>query len=236
MAAKGTCPCGGQGALYGGRCLTCLGRSSGNFRSAAKRPCARPFYAAALGDREITSPGKRYRCLGCGHHIGCMEEDDVRDHAVGCVAAQEGAQWRRAHPHPRPARSAAHHGNAFGQRPAETSVEFEQALASFVSAAQRMIDEEDDRFFADARKRTGDATFGYHRLVLERGPRYVRVVREDRDPSTGRSAWAFIDTTTGDILKADSYKKPAKGVRGNVFDADPLKAVTQYGARYLRRR
>lgn len=42
------------------------------------------------------------------------------------------------------------------------------------------------------------------------GAKYWRVVR-------GSSAWCFVDRDTGDILKADGWKKPAKGARGSVL-------------------
>jgi hypothetical protein len=50
-----------------------------------------------------------------------------------------------------------------------------------------------------------------------------------------RSAWAFVDKTTGDVLKAASWKKPAKHARGNIFDEwNGLKSVGPYGPAYLR--
>lgn len=48
-----------------------------------------------------------------------------------------------------------------------------------------------------------------------------------------------VDTKTikakrGDILKAETWKKPAKHPRGNVFNENPLEGVNEYGANYLR--
>jgi hypothetical protein len=45
-----------------------------------------------------------------------------------------------------------------------------------------------------------------------------------------------VDAATGNILKADGMKGPAKGVRGSIFaeNFDLGRAVTQYGAAYLR--
>lgn len=68
-------------------------------------------------------------------------------------------------------------------------------------------------------------------LSFERGQKYARIVATS-GPS--RSAWAFIDLATGDILKSESWKRPAKGVRGNIFADDPLAGVTAYGAEYRR--
>jgi hypothetical protein len=43
-----------------------------------------------------------------------------------------------------------------------------------------------------------------------------------------------VDRTNGDILKAASYKAPAKHARGNVLRDDRLNAVGRYGANYMR--
>jgi hypothetical protein len=125
------------------------------------------------------------------------------------------------------------YGRAFGQKVAVTTPEFDAALASFVAKAQAMIDANNDRFFADARGRTGDPAFGAKVLSTERGGRYVRVVIADAS-GVSRSVYCFVDTTNGDILKAASWKAPAKHARGSIFSADPLQAVTQYGGRYMR--
>jgi len=58
--------------------------------------------------------------------------------------------------------------------------------------------------------------------------KYLRVVRD-------RSAWAFVDKTTGDILKPASWAAPAKHARGNIFDqAGGMAHIGPYGPNYLR--
>jgi len=55
-------------------------------------------------------------------------------------------------------------------------------------------------------------------IKLERGHRYVRIVKTDAS-AHDRSAFGFIDTTNGDVLKAAGWKAPAKNfARGNVYD------------------
>ena len=49
-----------------------------------------------------------------------------------------------------------------------------------------------------------------------------------------RSAWAFIDSTNGDVLKPASWKAPAKHARGNIFAENPVANVSPYGPAYLR--
>ncbi len=66
------------------------------------------------------------------------------------------------------------------------------------------------------------------------GKRYVRIVKTAANGS-GRSAMAFIDKTTGDVLKSASWKAPAKHSRGNIFDKyNGLETASAFGPAYLR--
>lgn len=71
-------------------------------------------------------------------------------------------------------------------------------------------------------------------LTIEKGRKYARIVANRRDGGGGRSVFCFVSLETGDILKAHSWKRPAPHVRGNIFAANPLEGVTQYGAAYMR--
>lgn len=62
------------------------------------------------------------------------------------------------------------------------------------------------------------------------GPRYIKVIRDDRSQ---RSVHLFVDKRNGDVLKAASWKAPAKGARSNIFDEDNGESgLTAYGAKY----
>lgn len=63
------------------------------------------------------------------------------------------------------------------------------------------------------------------------GNRYARFVKVERGVSS--SVHSFVDIKTGDILKAASYRAPAKGVRGSVFDL-AAGGFNHYGADYWR--
>lgn len=65
---------------------------------------------------------------------------------------------------------------------------------------------------------------------------YGKVRAKIIDVSRGsRSAWAFIDYATGDILKAASWAAPAKHARGNInTPTDGVEFVDLYGPAYLK--
>lgn len=70
-------------------------------------------------------------------------------------------------------------------------------------------------------------------ILLMRGPRYTRIVRSlvvDGE-TIERSAYGFIENDSGRLLKADGWKSPAKGARGNLADADPLARCSQFSIR-----
>ena len=101
---------------------------------------------------------------------------------------------------------------------------FEAALAAFLAAAQGKIDQ---HYACDF------PTLSVPRLEAMRGARYVRVVRAETGGCTSRSAHCFVDTTNGNVLKAASWKAPAKGVRANIYrDDSGASGVTEYGAVY----
>lgn len=77
-------------------------------------------------------------------------------------------------------------------------------------------------------------------ITAQRGQKYLRIVRQEVSKKGGEplsgSVHCFIDIATGNILKADGWKRPAPQVRGNIFNAnfDIGRAVGEYGAAYLR--
>lgn len=73
---------------------------------------------------------------------------------------------------------------------------------------------------------------GYRSVELEHGPKYVRVVTGGEGH---RSAYAFIEKATGNILKPGGWKgpEPKKIVRGNIFNANPLEGCGPYGVAYV---
>jgi hypothetical protein len=70
-------------------------------------------------------------------------------------------------------------------------------------------------------------------LTVELGRKYIRVV--ENLSYGGRSVYCFFDYK-GNIYKAASWKAPAKGIRGTLFDDGYSwgKALGPYGAAYLK--
>lgn len=106
---------------------------------------------------------------------------------------------------------------------------FERRLNDFVAAVQAHI--------ADHYERTLPTLFDrgwIPQIKLQPGVKYIRVVSEDQ-PSKGRSVYCFLDKQ-GNIYKAESWAKPAKHVRGSIFDENLSlgKGLTVYGGAYLR--
>lgn len=127
---------------------------------------------------------------------------------------------------------------------------------AFIATAQLIVNEHYDNM-------NYSAALTRPRIEFEAGPRYIRVIRtedngrcheylpnneacpltkEQHTRATGhtyrvlsRSAHAFIDRDTGNILKPDGWKKPARGVRGNIFKPDNgANALTPHGTVYHR--
>lgn len=82
-----------------------------------------------------------------------------------------------------------------------------------------------DPFFADMPDQR--PTYG-----VEFGRKYARIVS---NPGTSHaSAWGFIEILTGDILKANGWKGPAKHARGNIGTSQYGRGYTWTGPAYLR--
>ena len=101
---------------------------------------------------------------------------------------------------------------------------FATALQTFVNAAQTMI----DKYMAET-----FPNLDVEKLTVEPGRRYVRIVKSSGPHS--RYVYCFVDVTNGDILKAASWKAPAKHARGNIFNLTKVTdSVSPYGANYMR--
>ena len=106
---------------------------------------------------------------------------------------------------------------------AHSEAEFAERLAHLLARAQELNDIEMRRL---APNLPGE------RIEAERLRRYVRVIKVHRDNEADRSVYAFIDPENGDIYKAESWKKPAPVVRGNLYAPDNgFGCIDWHGAR-----
>jgi hypothetical protein len=104
----------------------------------------------------------------------------------------------------------------------EFIVKFNVALEAFVTAVQNAVDEYMKQYTNLPRVM----------VTMDKGPRYIRIVKNDGGSSC--SVHSFVDRKTGDILKG-SWKAPVKnGVRGSIFNKDPMQGMTHHGPAYLR--
>lgn len=79
-------------------------------------------------------------------------------------------------------------------------------------------------------------TLDKDKVEVEMGIKLIRIVKQ----GSQRMVYCFIDKSNGDILKAEGYRKPAKGKRGSIWnencDVGEGKPCDHYGGGlYIRR-
>ena len=96
---------------------------------------------------------------------------------------------------------------------------FERALKAYVDGANKIFQA---RWGKDKRLA----------VAPRRSTHFIKIaVYEDKTPS---EVFAFIEISTGDVLKAASWSSPAPHARGNIFASDPLDGTDEYGPQSLR--
>ncbi len=105
----------------------------------------------------------------------------------------------------------------------------------------KIVTSEDLDRYTRAVKATCDANYdraGYtleslrQVITIEPGRKYARIVQSDSNGSS-RSVHSFINLQNGDILKAESWKKPARHRRGNLYQDGWETSFGPHGANYL---
>lgn len=110
-----------------------------------------------------------------------------------------------------------------------TEVDFAVVFGAFFLSAKKLVDKYYDENYPTFRENNQAETLGF-----KRGKRYIKIFTT-LDGTTPRSAWGFVDTTNGDVLKAAGWSAPAKGARGNIFDDNNgMGRITVYGPEYNR--
>lgn len=68
-------------------------------------------------------------------------------------------------------------------------------------------------------------------LEINSGRKYVKLIS---NYAGSRSAWCFIDKTSGEIFKVASWNAPAKHSRGNIAEKGSYENYPWTGPHYLR--
>jgi hypothetical protein len=92
-----------------------------------------------------------------------------------------------------------------------------EALTNWVNRVNALLAEHNARVTPNLSPRS---------LELITGQKYIKVAIAD---GNGRSAYGFIEVSTGNLFKAASWRAPAKGVRGNIYQENPLAGCGPYG-------
>lgn len=103
--------------------------------------------------------------------------------------------------------------------------DFEAKLAEFVKLIQQKTDEYYKKNLSNL---TPDI------ITVDRGHKFVRIVKNGQGHSTQRSVWGFVEIATGSIYKAAGWKAPAKHARGSIYSDDPWAGMNTHGPNYLR--
>lgn len=93
--------------------------------------------------------------------------------------------------------------------PAESAT-IEELIYEYQAEVQRLVTDEHIRVFVGMPVPPPKVTVTY-------GPRYARVIIE-REDGKRRTAHSFVDLTTGDILRAAGWRRPALHPHGSVKD------------------
>lgn len=112
----------------------------------------------------------------------------------------------------------------------ETTKEtFQAALDRFITTVSEYRRQTHIKKSGNHTVEPGGVFYNDHLLTVDpNGKKYLRI-------NGGRSVYCFIEIATGNVLKAEGWKKPAKGIRGSIYANDFAGyGVTEYGARYAR--
>jgi len=97
----------------------------------------------------------------------------------------------------------------------------DKQVIDFVAAAQEVVD-----------AHYSDSTNTNPVLTIKNGRKYAKIIATAYQQS---HVFCFVNRENGDVLKAESFKKPARHARGSIFADDHGKSsVSAYGAHYIR--
>ncbi len=104
------------------------------------------------------------------------------------------------------------------------------------TVTQSVYEDMRDTFLVECQSLVNEHMRKYHWdsiLTISKGRRYDKIVSTDDQPMGGQRVWGFIDKNNGNILKAESWRKPAKHSRGNIYESDRMQFMSVYGPAYM---
>src|SRR6056297_756156 len=96
----------------------------------------------------------------------------------------------------------------------ETHMNFDVALSGFIDAINDGIKEHSKRY-SNLEWSETDPDAYFQPVGVTNGKRYVKLFYRR---GVQNSVYCFVDKTNGDILMAATWKAPAKGSRGNIYN------------------
>lgn len=107
-------------------------------------------------------------------------------------------------------------------------------IIEFVKRVEAESNEELNRNYPKFSNGDADAYDPSKVFTVTFGRKYAKILARDINNSGG-SVWGFVNMLTGDLLKAASWKSPAKHSRGNIETASYGNNYVWTGPLYLRR-
>ena len=108
----------------------------------------------------------------------------------------------------------------------ERGQDFQAKLEGLVEIAQNVVNQH--------RNERGYARMPYPIIAYVEPKRNTRYVKLTTNNGTQTSVYCFVDSRNGDVLKAATWKTPAKHARSNIYDEDGGRSgINEYGANYL---
>lgn len=93
-------------------------------------------------------------------------------------------------------------------------MDFEQALTKFTEQINKETKAHSEKRYPDTLKYADDDSEYFGPVKIQRGQKNIKIITGGKNTT---SVYCFVEIATGNILKAASYKAPAKGDRGNIF-------------------
>ena len=104
-------------------------------------------------------------------------------------------------------------------------MDFQAALDHFlatINKAQQEYHKDSPCKYSDDPAAKVEDGFFYGPVQVEAGSKYLKLVKRS---GQSHSVYCFVEKATGNILKAASWKSPAKGIRSSIFTPEKWETI-----------